>query len=546
MASKEELRRIGVTLDTLAAVGAAAGMTLGELSKLSVDQVLTLIGSRDVAKLTTDFVVGFESPVVDVRAGLLELARSDFPTFVEYVARDEETGARIVLRPMHVEMLDASETCDALAVMAHPESGKTSLLVVMRALWILGRNPNRRIALVNNVREGAKKNLGAIVSYIEKSTALHEVFPDLVAAPGGTWTTETIVVKRPSISMKDPSIQTLGVHGSIQGSRVDDVLADDVLDFENTRTKALRDDTSKWFRSQILARSRTCVFLVNAWHPEDLTQELVKQRGFRLLTYPLYDTAGTCTWPERWTGPRIAEMKERIGGLEFTRLFLCKPRDEGAQVFTPESLARCRKIGRGRGLVSFLDPDEVPADVIVVTGVDLAVTKRMKGGETACVTLFVHPNERKQIIGCRGGRWGARAILNNLAAVGDAYGGVIVVEDNGAQAYLLEIAQELDEEIAVPVLAHTTGRNKIDPIMGVDSMAADFDAGRFVVPSGWDDQPHPQVLKLLNQLEIYDSSSHPGDYLMALWMARTYANRILRRRKRSSAGGGDVHVSVYG
>lgn len=479
-----------------------------------------------------------------VRDGIVSMARTDFATFCEYVARDEETGARIELEDMHERMCDAVETHPWLVVKAHPESGKTNLLVVMRVLFRLGQNPNLRIGLVSSVRDVAKKNLAAIAKYIETSKELRAVFPDLKPSESGTWTTETLTVARTNI-MRDASVQTIGVHGTIQGARLDEVYGDDILDFENTRTKAMREDTSRWFRTAILARANRCVFLTNAWHPEDLSVELVKSRGFVELKFPVLKADGSSSWERRWPLERIQERREKIGELEFARLFLCRPRDDGAQVFTTESIERCKRRGVGYALVPYLDDRHVPDDAFVVTGVDLAVTRRMKGAVTAMYTLFIHPNGVRQIIGARSGRWGARQILDNLTEVGDAYGGVAVVEDNGAQRYLVEIAQELDTDISIPVLAHTTGRNKIDPTLGVDSMAAEFDAGRWIIPVERG-TPSAEIVAMLGELEVYDPANHPGDRLMALWMARTYALRMMRRRRRSSATSGDVHVSVIG
>lgn len=489
---------------------------------------------------------GANLDATDVRAGVVRLARTDFATFCEYVARDEETGERIRLEAMHEEMCSAVESHGFLLVMSHPESGKTNLLVVMRVLFRLGTNPNLRIVLASSARANAIKNLASITKYIESSAELREVFPKLRPAPNDTWTTEAITVERSNI-IRDPSVQTVGVHGSIQGARIDEVYADDLLDYENTRTKALREDTSRWFRTAILARANVCVFLTNAWHPEDLAAELVEKRGFVSLRYPVLDAAGESSWPSRWSIDRIAARRRTVGELEFARLFLCKPRDDGAQVFSAEALERCKRRGLGYGLVGVLDDRLVPADAVIVTGVDLAVTRRLKGAVTAMYTTLVHPSGLRQIIGARSGRWGARQILDNIAEVGDAFGGVVVVEDNGAQRYLVEIAQELDADIAVPVLPHTTGRNKVDPELGIDSMAAEFDAGKWLVPIERG-EPCEEIAALLGELAVYDPASHPGDRLMALWFARTYALRILLRRRRARRAGtdGDVRVSVIG
>lgn len=559
MATKEEIYSRGMKLNHVVKALVASGRNPRDITKLTIDELEVITRGTIAPKSEPEAELherdedpeaakAHAEALAGARAAVAKLARDDFGTFAEYVLRDEETGARIRLRPMHEEMCAGVAKHPFIVVEAHPESGKTNLLIVAYALWRLGRNPNLRIGLISAARDSAKKNLHSIKGYIEKSEALREVFPEL--KPGDMWSTEAIIVTRPNV-MKDPSIQTLGVHGQIQGSRLDLALGDDLLDMENTRTKTLRIDTSKWFRSVVLARANECVFLTNTWHPEDLSVELVKERGFAHLQYPIYHrTTNECTWPERWPEAKIQDRKIKIGPLEFARLFLCLPRDEGAQAFTPESIERTLHRGRGRVLVPYLRDQDVPDDVIIVTGVDLAVTRRMKGAESAFYTVYVHPNTHRQVIGARSGRWGAREILTNLAEVGDAYGGVAVVEDNSAQKYLIEMANELDLDISIPVLSHTTGKNKIDAELGIDSMAAEFDAGRWILPSGRGGKSastlEPEIRKLKSELEVYDQISHPGDRLMALWIARTYILKVLRRRRSRQGREGDVTVSVLG
>jgi hypothetical protein len=554
MATKGEVAASGLTLNQINDALTRHGRAKADIVRLSIEDLRKLVHGEtlDVVPIEARNDAEVKAFAGTKQAMALE-ARDIFATFCEYVMRDETTGAPIVLRDMHEEMCTTAEREKYLVVEAHPESGKTNLLVIAHVLWSLGRNPNLRLGLLSAARDTAKKNLASIKKYIESSDALHEVFPDLV--PGSIWSTESIEVKRTNI-LKDPSIQTIGVHGQVQGARLDHVYADDVLDPENTRTKALRDDTSKWVRTAVLARCNGMFFLTNSWHPEDFGVELRKERGFFHLCYPIFNPeTGACTWPEQWPAWRIEDRKNKIGSLEFTRLFLCKPRDEGAQIFTAESIARCFARGKGYGFVDVLREEEIPEHLgaFVVTGVDLAVTRRMRGAVTSFTTVLVHPNTHRQIISRRSGRWGAKQILANLNEIGENFGGVGVVEDNSAQKYIIEIATELELEMSLTIVPHTTGRNKIDPEFGIDSMAAELDAGRWIFPSGRDGERmtslEPEMKNLKNDLDVYDPSSHPGDHLMSMWIARTYILRMLRRRRRMRANGGDggdVQVSVYG
>jgi hypothetical protein len=478
---------------------------------------------------------------------LIALCREDVNAFCEFVLRDEEHGTPIEQGRMHVEMQDAYDRHGFVIILAHPESGKTQQLGVGRTLFELGRNPDLRTVFLNNTQDGGTKTLRSAKKYLERSEELRAVFPHL--KPGGLWREDAITVERRTFS-KDPSIYCLGFHGNILGARIDRAVVDDLLDFENTRTDAARRDASSWFKRTFLTRlsaQAKLAFLTNAWHEEDLAHEL-EADGWVTLRYPVLDAAGRSTWPSQWPLARIAEWRKRLGELEFTRMFLCRPRDPGAEVFGPESIAKALARGKGYGLLKYLDPDDVPEGAFVVTGVDLGASRKMTGGVSAMETVLFYPTGTRQLVGARSGRWSGRAILRNLSEVGDAFGGVVVVEDNGVQRYIRELADEEGDhyEITVPVLPFYTGRNKHDETLGIDAMAAEFEGGRWRFPSGRGGLAVPEEVKKLNgELRAYAPNAHAGDRLMALWMARTWGLQRLQRMRRGEKRGG-VRVSVIG
>lgn len=494
----------------------------------------------------------------------LQMCRDDVHTFIEYVMTDEK-GRQLEQADIHHEMQEAFDEHKNVVIMAHPESGKTNQFAVGRVLWELGRNPNLRLALINNTQAAAKKTLGAIKKYIEvspseQSRRLHEVFPALL--PGEKWTEEFVTIQRPTIS-RDYTLQTVGYHGDIQGSRVDGAVVDDLLDFEVTRTERARKEMSSWWALSVESRftdEAWVVFLTNAWHPEDLSHELEKS-GWFTLRFPVYDEAGNPTWKEKWSVRRIEKKRARMPALEFARMFLCKARDDGAVVFLSEALEKCQKKGHGYELIPELDDVQLPEGAFIIHGVDIGASKRMRGGLSCIFTILIHPNGMRQPLSIRAGRWSGRQLIQQLADVGDCFGGIAVVEDNGVQKHLVEIAQEAGEDlgsISIPVLPFTTGKNKVDPILGIEGMAAEFESGKWVVPVGRAVKRHGNVYYLpnaevrawLSDMSVYDPEDHAGDRLMASWMARTYGMRLHKRwrwaRRNGSEGAGGVRVRVVG
>jgi len=460
------------------------------------------------------------------------LARNDVNEFCAFVGRDSETGGAIRQEVVHERFQGLAASVRRLILMAHPESGKSTQIGVLRALWLLGRNPNLRIAIVSKTADNAAKTTRAIRSYIEKSAELAEVFPELV--PGEKWEESFFIVRR-GVHSRDPSVQALGLNGTIIGSRVDVMIFDDTLDHENTATAAERKKTLKRIRAGFLDRlskEGVAVFLTNAWHPEDAAHVFEKE-GWFTERVPVMDEDGTPTWPEKWPRERIEEARQDMGPLEFARAHLCKARDEGESPFDEDAIKRAVALAADIDLVYSLIGFPLPPGAHVFHGVDLAVSQTGKSHLTAIVTVLLWPDLSRQVLWVDAGRWSSREIRDRVLDTDARYGGTFIVENNAAQRWILDIIlnqADLDwTQRRLPELVpFTTGRNKAHPAFGVEGLAVEIDADKWLIPNTGPAKSVAQVEELKGEMLYYVRGAHTGDRLMALWFAREGARKGIR------------------
>lgn len=434
----------------------------------------------------------------------------------------------------------------------------SSQIGVVRTLWKIGNDPARRVLLLNEAQQGgSEKTLGAIKRYIEGKvlddrgvSRLHEVFPDL--RPGDKWTDSKIRIKGAPPSARDYTVQAVGYRGQILGSRLSDVVLDDLLTHKTTRTEVQRVAMDAWLDNTVFTRledDAEVAFLTNAWHKRDAAHT----RGWPTLCFPVIDAHGNATHP-RWPLDRIArhKAKTKMSAREFARIFLCKPSDDESQVFTGAAIKRCLQEGDGRSLIHSLDV--VPPGCLVITGVDLAATKKRDGAKNCLATILVHPNDDRQILSIESGRWPALEILKRCIDVGKRFGGILMVENNGVQQWMVDLLRENrrllppDEAGLVPVFPYTTGARKADPTFGVESLAGEMEAGGWIFPSSGGLAPKP-IAELCADLDSYAPTDHTPDAIMALWFAVEGARRIRKRHGRRGRGrldDGDVGMSVIG
>lgn len=444
-------------------------------------------------------------------------ARKKPNAFMEYVMRDEETGNILRQADVHKSWQKLCDEEKRLLIWSHVESGKTNQISVGRTLYELGRNPSLRVAIVSNTQDQAKKIVGAVGKYIDQSDELHMVFPELQR--GDTWTATSLSVKRPTVS-KDPSVQAFGIHGAVLGARIDLLILDDILDFENCRTAALRQELWDWIHATLMGRMtrNSRIWVVGtAFHPDDALHRFARKSIFTAVRYPiLHPETGKPRWPERWPIERVNERREEMSNVptEWARQFLCVARDDSQSRFKQEWLDIAVQRGEGRRMAYALD--RIPRGCKVYTGVDLAVQKHNAAGSTVLFTIMVHANKDREVLNIEAGKWSGPDIVQRIIDAHRRYMSICIVENNAAQDYLIQFTHQ---QAAVPIKPFTTGRNKAHPEFGIESIAEEMRGGKWIIPNTGG-KLDPEVQEWMTEMLYYDPTAHTGDRLMASWFAR--------------------------
>lgn len=455
-------------------------------------------------------------------------ARYDPVAFLSYVLKDEETGGPIQLQPMHVEWQRLATAHRHLLIWGHTESGKSQELSVGRVLWELGKNPNLRILIISDTVGQATKLVMMIRRYIEGSREYKKVFPHV--EPGEPWTTTELYLKRPAGIAKDPSVRASGLYGNITGGRADLGILDDILDAENTRTQAQRDRADEWLKSasfegRLTDRSRVWV-VGTAWHIDDVMHRYARAGTYFCVRYPLVLADGSSSWPERWSRARILERRKRMGEFEFARAMMCVARSDEEARFKREWIDKCLRRGDGYNLTYALQA--VPDGYATFTGVDLGVRQKASSDLTVLFTIVVHPDGTREVLDIDAGKWTGPQIVEKIKDVHHRYESIVWVESNAAQDFIVQFTRG---QSAVPVMSFdTTGYNKNHPEHGLAAMGVEMENAKWIIPNRGG-VCHPEVSAWLNDMLYYDPNGHPGDRLMASWIARE-GSRLTRPKAK--------------
>lgn len=440
------------------------------------------------------------------------LALQDPCVFLAAVLQDEVTGQTFRPAPIHEEWQDLCTQHDRLVLWAPIAHGKSSGISIGRVLYELAKNPSLRVGICTNT--GGHNSLGVkilstIKQYVEKSPRLRAVAPHL--RPSEPWTQTSITVERPLIS-KDPTVQVFGIGGDILGARLDLLIFDDILDWEAVRTKAARDAVTAWLESTVLGRlaDGSRVWAVgNPWDPDDSYHRLAKKPGWHSQVFRATHADGSPTWAERWTMESLARKRQDLGPREAARQLDCRARSDESSRFQSAWVEQCLKRGDGKTMVRALQ--RVPPGARVLVGVDLAVQEKDEADETSLMAVLVHPNRDREVLCIESGRWGGPVIVDKIVDFHQRYLGIFFVENNAAQDYILQFARL---RAAIPMHPYTTGRTKAHPEFGVERIAAEMAAAKWIIPNVGG-ACHPEVEQFVNDCLFYTPTAHTGDRLMA-------------------------------
>jgi len=408
-----------------------------------------------------------------------DLARRRARDFFNFVLRHEKTNAQLTCAPhqrLVFDFIEAHPRC----VLRLPVGTSKTFLVTAQTMFLLGTDQTSRGAIVSATQNQAMKPVSMVRDYIESSHELRLVFPKLRKSirKTDTWSQESITVDRPA-GIRDASLRAVGLDGAIDGSRLNWIVIDDILNRENTATKASREKVYEWFDTSVLSRidpdGGRIVVCNTPWHPDDLTYKL-EAAGWPTLTMDVEgniviancgDDCMGChgtwdsdeivgsarpgeiyrltahlelqndlglviaetqpLWPDRYSWETIRELREGSGHeiQRFNSLYMCVCRSEETAKCKIEWIERCKANGVGTTVAA-----SYAGSGLTITGVDLAVGKGAQYDFTAYFTFEQLEDGRRRILDVEFGQYDAPTIVSKLIDKSQKYKSLVMVENN--------------------------------------------------------------------------------------------------------------------
>lgn len=358
-----------------------------------------------------------------------------------------------------LERIERRESGVVLMPRGHAKTtwGNTILLS-----WLLSRNSSLRVGLVSNTSTQAEAFSRAIRWTLGTNARQQEIFGDLTGPV--KWTdSEWITKGSPLHGTKDVSCYAVGTGGPIISKRFDLILADDILDEENTATRNQREKVETWFWKTLrpcLAPGGSVIVLGTRWAEGDLYEQLINEKKWPTFVRSAIED-GQALWPELWPLERLEQEREAMGSALFACSYLNDVSGlQAGNVFRREWFRYFDVLPEGNYTWRM--------------GVDLAVSTKERADWTARVVTAT--NERtKDIYVVSVARTKTEAA--HQAFIGDGYAAFplissIVVESN---QFASALVQHMLAETNWPIIGRRSDHDKLTRARAV---AARYESGK--------------------------------------------------------------------
>lgn len=246
-------------------------------------------------------------------------ARVKYSAFVQYTKEDYDMQW---FHRMICNKLDEFEQgkIKKLMIFLPPQHGKSELTTRRFPPYLLGKNRNRKIAVVSyndTMAQGFNRSIQRVID----SQAFLDIFPD-TKLNDSKFHNEYESDKQRSLGMLDilsseGSIKTIGRGGSLTGSPVDIGIIDDpIKDREEAMSAKIREGLYNWYTDVFLTRMHNDsqqLIILTRWDENDLAGRILKiEKDWEVITLPAIRTSDENDYDPRKPGEPLYPSKHSL------------------------------------------------------------------------------------------------------------------------------------------------------------------------------------------------------------------------------------------
>lgn len=266
--------------------------------------------------------------------------------------------------------------------------GKTRIGNIGYCAFLAANNPNIRILIVSDTDTHAVRFLGTIKAVLESHPLIKQYYGNLKGE--SKWTDHEITLKtRTDKTLTEATISAMGAYsGAVTGGHFNVIIADDLANYDNSRTEAQRSRMKEWFKTSLmptLIPGGELHCLATKYHYSDLWDMIENELGYDTQIQKAIKDDGTSIW--EWHLPLRDKIEGniKIKGLETIKNEL------GSVIFALqyENSAELLKEGNIFKYDWFQFYENIPKGLRIYQGVDPAISQKSTADFFVQITIGV-------------------------------------------------------------------------------------------------------------------------------------------------------------
>ena len=232
-----------------------------------------------------------------------QLALEDLLFFNKYILLDDEKKRSLLVPHVHGEWTDWYKNSKSrIKMILVPRACfKSTFFTVGRALQAICQNRDSRILVANATLNNAQKFIGEMKEHLRRNEELISLYGTFYD-PKLRWNEDEFDVVGKGLGSKEATVTAVGVGGNLVSQHYSMIIADDLMNLENSSTRYQTDKVIDWWRRafSLLDYDGEMIIIGTRWSYYDLYSWITEKYGEQVDTYVrgAYMPDGSLYFPE--------------------------------------------------------------------------------------------------------------------------------------------------------------------------------------------------------------------------------------------------------
>lgn len=255
------------------------------------------------------------------------------------------------------------------------------------------KNPDIRILLCFNTETNATRSLRFIRSFLGEGGYLSQFYGRFETE---VWSQEELVIRQRKTPSVAPTFMAAGLQKALTSQHFDVIVADDLVDPENCRTKDQREKVYEFYLQlhDLLEPQGKLVVIGTRYHQDDLYAKIAEEEGWDRFIKPCFKDDGNVLFPEKFTVQSLRAIQnkpEPSAKYHFAAQYLLNPIDPDSADFKAD-------------WIKTYDPTTPHPSSLYLT-IDPALSLSKDADYTAMLVAGMYPDRRIRVVDISHHKW---------------------------------------------------------------------------------------------------------------------------------------------